>query len=99
MNHNGFEARDFLEVIEEELSRSRRLASKLYDRCQALVEVRSEALEARERLRRPLRPEDVFAGASEERLAQMEALRTRLLSLTLTQQDDSHFFLREEAQA
>jgi hypothetical protein len=73
-------ADDFLDMIERELASERDALTRLVDRIDAIVAVRSVAIDVSTRLQRPIDVDDVFmSGRSEEERARLQALKRRIL--------------------
>lgn len=70
---------DFLDDLERELARQRRVASREVDRADALAQLRTRALSVAADLKRPITVEDVFSSAKDEReRAELSALADRI---------------------
>lgn len=73
---------DFLDQLEDELVRQRRLAAAHVDRADALAAFRNRALAVASDLERAITVEDVFASATNEReRAELAALADRITAL------------------
>lgn len=73
---------DFLDQIEDELVRQRRLAAAHVDRAEALTAFRNRALAVASELERAITVDDVFASArNEQERAELAALADRILAI------------------
>jgi hypothetical protein len=73
---------DFVDQLEDELSRQRRLAAAHVDRAEALVALRNRALAVAVELERAISVDDVFdAAQDEEERAQLTALVERITAV------------------
>ena len=70
---------DLLAALDLWLAAARQEAARAVDRVDALVALRSHALDVAHRLHRPLSPEDVFTGRTAEEQAHIDALRDRIV--------------------